>query len=59
MSRVSEMLQARSGGSFDNCFIAAGLCLVLAAALALKIKTREQLDSESAPLLRRQEVQEA
>jgi len=48
MGRVSEMLQARSAGSFDSCFIAAGLCLVLAAALALKIKTREQLDAEMA-----------
>ena len=48
MGRVSEMLQARSAGSFDSCFIAAGLCLILAAALALKIKTREQLDAESA-----------
>jgi nitrate/nitrite transporter NarK len=50
MGRVSEMLQARSAGSFDSCFIAAGLCLVLAAALALKIKTREQLDAEEALL---------
>jgi nitrate/nitrite transporter NarK len=50
MGRVSEMLQARSAGSFDSCFIAAGLCLILAAALALKIKTREQLDAEEAAL---------
>jgi nitrate/nitrite transporter NarK len=50
MGRVSEMLQARSGGSFDSCFIAAGLCLILAAALSLKIKTREQLDAEEAAL---------
>ena len=51
MGRVSEMLQARSAGSFDSCFIAAGLCLVLAAALALKIKTREQLDAQGAALV--------
>jgi nitrate/nitrite transporter NarK len=51
MGRVSEMLQARSGGSFDSCFIAAGLCLVLAAALSLKIKTREQLDAQAAALV--------
>lgn len=51
MGRASEMLQARSAGSFDSCFIAAGLCLVLAAALALKIKTREQLDAEAAALV--------
>jgi len=50
MGRVSEMLQARSG-SFDSCFIAAGLCLIMASALALKIKTREQLDAESAALV--------
>jgi nitrate/nitrite transporter NarK len=59
MSRVSEMLQARSGGSFDSCFIAAGLCLIMGAALALKIKTREQLDAESAALMPEPEVQEA
>jgi MFS transporter, OFA family, oxalate/formate antiporter len=59
MSRVSEMLQARSAGSFDSCFIAAGLCLVLAAALALKIKTREQLDAESAALVPAPAVQKA
>lgn len=51
MGRASEMLQARSAGSFDSGFVAAGLCLVLAAALALKIKTREQLDEESTPLM--------
>lgn len=51
MGRVSEMLQARSAGSFDSCFLAAGLCLVLAAALTLKIKTREQLDAQEAALV--------
>ena len=51
MGRVSEMLQARSAGSFDSCFIAAGLCLILAAALSLKIKTREQLDAQNAALV--------
>jgi len=50
MGRASEMLQARSAGGFDSCFISAGLCLVMAAALALKIKTREQLDAEEAAL---------
>jgi len=59
MSRVSEMLQARSAGSFDSCFIAAGLCLILAAVLALKIKTREQLDAESAALMPEPEGQGA
>jgi OFA family oxalate/formate antiporter-like MFS transporter len=59
MGRVSEMLQARSAGSFDSCFIAAGLCLILAAALALKIKTREQLDAESAALVPAPAVQKA
>jgi nitrate/nitrite transporter NarK len=59
MGRVSEMLQARSAGSFDSCFIAAGLCLILAAALSLKIKTREQLDAEEAALAGEPAVQKA
>jgi MFS family permease len=59
MGRVSEMLQARSAGSFDSCFISAGLCLVLAAALALKIKSREQVENEFATLSPEPLVQEA
>jgi nitrate/nitrite transporter NarK len=59
MGRVSEMLQARSGGSFDSCFTIAGLCLIMAAALALKVKTREQLDAEEAALAPHPAVQKA
>jgi MFS transporter, OFA family, oxalate/formate antiporter len=59
MGRVSEMLQARSAGSFDSCFISAGLCLILAAALALKIKSREQVETEFATLSPEPLVQEA
>ncbi|HEY5997758.1 MAG TPA: OFA family MFS transporter [bacterium] len=59
MGRVSEMLVARSGGSFDSCFISAGLCLVIAAALALKIKSREQVEAEFAALEPQPVVQEA
>jgi OFA family oxalate/formate antiporter-like MFS transporter len=39
MGRASEMLQARSAGSFDSCFISAGVSLVIAAALALTLKS--------------------
>lgn len=59
MGRVSEMLQARSAGSFDSCFFAAGLCLILAAALTFKIKTREQLDAQSADMVSEPAVQKA
>ncbi len=59
MGRASEMLQARSAGSFDSCFISAGLCLILAAALSLKIKSREQVDAEYAALAPAPLVQEA
>jgi MFS family permease len=59
MGRVSEMLVARSTGSFDSCFISAGLCLIVAAALALKIKSREQVEAEFAALEPAPLVQEA
>jgi nitrate/nitrite transporter NarK len=59
MGRVSEMLQARSAGSFDSCFISAGLCLIVAAALALKIKSREQVEAEFATVASAPLVQEA
>ena len=51
MGRASEMLQARSGGSFDSCFISAGVSLVIAAGLALTLKSGapETAPAESLP----------
>jgi nitrate/nitrite transporter NarK len=59
MGRASEMLQARSGGSFDGCFISAGISLAIAAAASLFVKAAAKAAEEEPAAAAAPAVQQA